>query len=157
MANYRPPTCTWRALGHRPSVSLRREVYGSKPAYPLRPAPERRSVPRAPMVLRCLKACRYAKTTKRRVVPNKVHWHHAVIVDTGSSFMITGLRSANGVLVQNGVSSLRPAAEVFGEEPVGVVVKVEAVLGLDQSVTLVLVHHVLMINPTLRHGRNDLL
>jgi hypothetical protein len=23
MANYRPPTCTWRALGHRRSISLR--------------------------------------------------------------------------------------------------------------------------------------
>jgi hypothetical protein len=51
--------------------------------------------------------------------------------------------------------SLRPAAEVFGEEPVGPVVEVEAVLGLDRSVTLVLVHRVLMINPMLRHSRHD--
>jgi SARP family transcriptional regulator, regulator of embCAB operon len=38
----------------------------------------------------------------------EVSRHHAVIIDTGSSFMITDLRSANGVLVQG--RRLRPSA-----------------------------------------------
>ena len=38
----------------------------------------------------------------------EVSRHHAVIIDTGSSFMITDLRSANGVLLQG--RRLRPSA-----------------------------------------------
>jgi SARP family transcriptional regulator, regulator of embCAB operon len=40
----------------------------------------------------------------------EVSRHHAVIIDTGSSFMITDLRSANGVLVQG--RKLHPSANL---------------------------------------------
>jgi SARP family transcriptional regulator, regulator of embCAB operon len=47
-------------------------------------------------------ATRIGRLTDNDIVLNddEVSRHHAVIVDTGNSFMITDLRSANGVLVQ---------------------------------------------------------
>jgi hypothetical protein len=45
---------------------------------------------------------------------------------------------------------------MLGEEPIGTVVEVEAILWLRQAVTLVLVHHVFVVDPTLFHGRDDL-
>ncbi len=55
-------------------------------------------------------ATRIGRLADNDIVLNdaEVSRHHAVIIDTGSSFMITDLRSANGVLVQG--RRLHPSA-----------------------------------------------
>ncbi len=44
--------------------------------------------------------------------------HHAVIIDTGGSFVITDLRSANGVQVQNQL--VRPSATLFAGDRISI-------------------------------------
>jgi hypothetical protein len=48
----------------------------------------------------------------------EVSRHHAVIIDTGSSFMITDLRSANGVLVQG--QRLHPSATLVNGDHINI-------------------------------------
>ena len=53
--------------------------------------------------------------------------------------------------------SFRSAAKMFGEEAVGPMIEVKPVLGLGQPVPLILVHDVLVSDPALFHGLDDLL
>jgi SARP family transcriptional regulator, regulator of embCAB operon len=54
--------------------------------------------------------------TKQAANDDEVSRHHAVIIDTGNSFMITELRSANGVLVQG--RRLDPSATLADGDPI---------------------------------------
>jgi SARP family transcriptional regulator, regulator of embCAB operon len=65
-------------------------------------------------------ATRIGRLADNDIVLNddEVSRHHAVIIDTGSSFMITDLRSANGVLVQG--QRLHPSATLADGDHIGI-------------------------------------